>query len=172
MEACCTDEWLVTCFRQDLRLNDGCDHDQCNYCFVGYSVQLWRSHNVWLVCWVSSLVSSNHWKHRKHVAKLHVGSYKYRRCCKCRRVIASVSTHQFSDCMGRGIGTRSPVLMEIITLGCWKFVFIGGRFASHASMDSKQPWWRSLALCHMGPWTLANLARRSESNFGLTCMVH
>ena len=34
---------------------------------------------------------------------------------------------------GALLGTRLPVLMEIITLRCWRFVFIGGRFASRAS---------------------------------------
>ena len=34
---------------------------------------------------------------------------------------------------GALLGTRLSVLMEIIALGCWRFVFIGGRFASRAS---------------------------------------
>ena len=37
---------------------------------------------------------------------------------------------------GALLGTRSPVLMEIITLGCWTFAFIGGRFMSHTSSQT------------------------------------
>ena len=69
----------------------GCDRDQCDYCFMGYGVQPWRSHNVWLVHWVPLLVSSDCWKHHKHVAKSHVGLYKHRRCRKCHRVIWLIS---------------------------------------------------------------------------------
>ena len=71
-------------------LTMGCDRDQCNYYFVEYGVWFWRSHNIQLVRWVSLLVSSDHQKHCKHVAKLHVRSYKHRRCRNCHRVIASV----------------------------------------------------------------------------------
>ena len=41
----------------------------------------------------------------------------------------------FFSLYGQGalLGTRSPVLMEIIALGCQKFAFIGGRFMSCTS---------------------------------------
>ena len=36
---------------------------------------------------------------------------------------------------GTLLGTRLPVIMEIIALRCWKFVFIGGRFTLRTSPD-------------------------------------
>ena len=96
------------------------NHDQCDYCFVGYSVQFWRSHNVWLVHWVPLLVSSKHQKHLKHVSKI--------RCWVIQAQESSQVSQSSCQCFGSLVlslyaqetllGAGSPVLMEIIMLEC------------------------------------------------------